>query len=123
VTPEQARAAVLALPGVAEAVHHGRPSFRHRNRILATVPGPGLLNVMVDESEARACVGQDPRAFSLVRWGERVAAVQVELEHVRARDLDELLEQARRRAARPRSGSRTPAGTPAVPTADRWTST
>jgi hypothetical protein len=124
VTPEQARAAVLVLPDVTEADHHGRPSFRVAGRILATVPGPGLLNVMVDESEARAAVAESPRAVSLVWWGRRVAAVQVELEHVRAGDLAELLEEGWRRAAarraRPRTAGEMPSGDDAT---DRRTTT
>ena len=70
-TPEQAAAALLARPGVREADHHGKPSFRNASRILATVPGPGLLNVIADEATARSAVADDPDAPSALSGGAR----------------------------------------------------
>ena len=109
-TPDQARAVLLALPGIAEADHHGKASYRDSRRIVATVPGPGLLNVMVDEAEARAAVASDPDVFALVRWGQRVAAVQVQLAAVGPVELVELVAVARSRSgvARPPRAASTP---------------
>ncbi len=63
-TEEQALA--LALPEVRGADHHGRPSFRPGTTVLATLRAPGILDVMVGESQARAAEGG---AVSLLWWG------------------------------------------------------
>jgi hypothetical protein len=112
-TLEQARAAALALPEAVEADHHGRPSFRVGGRIFATVPAPGRLNVMVDEDGVRSYVERDPRAYSEVWWGTRLAAVAVELALVEPAALRELLADAwERRAPARLSGRRSGAPPP-----------
>lgn len=95
-TPADARRIVLALPGISESDHHGKPSFRDNQRILASLPSPEVMNVMVDEVEARAAVASDPKVFALVWWGGRVSAVQVRLAQVAPEELVELVELARR---------------------------
>ncbi|MDP9379136.1 MAG: hypothetical protein M3Q29_03130 [Chloroflexota bacterium] len=35
--------------GALEQAHHGKPSFRVRRRIFATLPDDGHLNVMIEE--------------------------------------------------------------------------
>ena len=55
----QAVAAALALPGVTEADHHGRRSFRvGAGKVLATVWADDLLNVLVGEDLAHAVAAQ-----------------------------------------------------------------
>ncbi len=95
-TEEQVRALALALPEVTEADHHGRPSFRLGTAVLATLWAPGILNVVLGESEARAAVGG---AVSLLGWGKRLAGVQVDLGAADAAAVADLLEEAWTRRA------------------------
>ncbi|MFW3170340.1 hypothetical protein [Geodermatophilus sp. CPCC 206100] len=95
-TQDEVRALALALPGVTEADHHGRPSFRLGTAVLATVPDESALNVMVDESEARAAEGGPVR---LLWWGRRLSGVRIELAEADAGLVAELLEEAWRRRA------------------------
>ena len=95
---DTAAAAALALPGVTEADHHGRRSFRVAGtRVLATVPADGELNVLVGEDLARAVAGQP--GVDLLLWGATLSGVRVVLAEVAPALLDELLEDAWRRRA------------------------
>jgi hypothetical protein len=86
----QAATLALALPGVTEADHHGRRSFRvGAGKVLATVPADGVLNVMVGEDLARAVSAQP--GVELLWWGQRLSGVRVELAVVNAALLEELL--------------------------------
>jgi hypothetical protein len=96
VTEEQARALALALPEVTEADHHGRPSFRLGTAVLATLWAPGILNVMVGESEARAAEGG---AVALLWWGRRLSGVRVELAAADEATVADLLQEAWTRRA------------------------
>jgi hypothetical protein len=96
VTHDEVRALALALPGVTEADHHGRPSYRLGTAVLASVPDEQGLNVMVDESEARALEGG---ACTLLWWGEKLSGVRVDLALADAELVAELLEEAWRRRA------------------------
>ncbi len=95
-TEEQARALALALPEVTEADHHGRPSFRLGTAVLATLWAPGILNVMVGESEARAAEGG---AVALLWWGRRLSGVRVELAAADEATVADLLQEAWTRRA------------------------
>jgi hypothetical protein len=90
---ETAAAAALALPGVTEADHHGRRSFRvGGGKVLATVPADGVLNVMVGADLAQA-VSAHP-GLELLWWGKQLSGVRVELAGVDPVLLDELLHDA-----------------------------
>ena len=109
---ETAAAAALALPGVTEADHHGRRSFRVGGwKVLATVWGDGVLNVMVGEDLAHAASAQP--GVELLWWGKRLSGVRVELAGVDPALLEELLHDAwaqrapAARRARPGSPPRT----------------
>ncbi|WP_369257469.1 hypothetical protein [Geodermatophilus amargosae] len=93
---EQVRALALALPEVTETDHHGRPSFRLGTTVLATLWAPGILNVMLGESEARAAEGG---AVSLLWWGTRLSGVQVDLAAADDAVVADLLEEAWTRRA------------------------
>jgi hypothetical protein len=83
----------LALPGVTEADHHGRRSFRvGAGKILATVPADGVLNVMVGDDLAHAASAQP--GVELLWWGKQLSGVRVELTAVDPALLDELLQEA-----------------------------
>ena len=95
-TAEEARALALALPGAQERAHHGFPSFRTR-RIFATLPEPGLLRVMLDESGVREAVAEWDWC-SEVWWGRRLSAVAVALAPADPGVVAELLADAHARA-------------------------
>ncbi|PZA21251.1 MmcQ/YjbR family DNA-binding protein [Modestobacter versicolor] len=95
---DAAAAAALALPGVTEADHHGRRSFRvGGGKVLATVPADGVLNVLVGEDLAHAVSAQP--GVELLWWGQKLSGVRVELALVDAALLDELLQDAWARRA------------------------
>jgi hypothetical protein len=73
------RELALALPGAVEQDHHGRPSFRVRGRIFATLWSETTLNVMAPEELILAVVADAPGACSPRFWGRRLAAVQIDL--------------------------------------------
>ena len=93
----------LALPDAAEQDHHGRPSFRVKGRIFATLWDPEHMNVMVDEPGIRTAVEAHPEICAEVWWGKRLAAVRVDLRRASEELLGELLTDAWERK---RSGSR-----------------
>ena len=78
-TADRARALALALPGAVEQDHHGRPSFRVRGKIFATLWSPTELNVMAGDELIRTAVEDDPARCSAVYWGARLSAVRVDL--------------------------------------------
>ena len=94
ITPDQAAALALALPEAVQADHHGRPSFRVRGKIFATLPDPTHMNVMLDEPGIRTAVQAEPEACAERWWGKRLAAVQVDLERAGEPLLSELLADA-----------------------------
>jgi hypothetical protein len=95
---DQAVAAVLALPGVTEADHHGRRSFRvGAGKVLATVPADGVLNVMVGDDLAHAVSAQP--GVVLLWWGKKLSGVRVELAAVDPALLEELVQDAWARRA------------------------
>ena len=95
---DAAVALALALPGVTEADHHGRRSFRvGPGRVLATVPADGALNVMVGEDLAHAVSAQP--GIDLLWWVQRLSGLQVQLADVEPALLGELLQDAWARRA------------------------
>jgi hypothetical protein len=96
---EQARALALALPEAVEQDHHGRPSFRVRRRIFATLWDPEHMNVMVDHDGILTAVQASPNSCAEVWWGTRLAAVRVDLRLADADVLGELLRDAWERKA------------------------
>jgi hypothetical protein len=94
-----ARALALSLPGATERDHHGRPSFRVRGRIFATLWSPTALNVMLADDLIRAAVASEPGACVPRYWGARLAAVQVDLELADPELVRDLLQAAWSRRA------------------------
>ncbi|TFV51820.1 hypothetical protein [Blastococcus sp. TF02A-35] len=95
-TPAEVRALALALPEVTEGDHHGRNAFRLGTRVLATQWADDQLNVMLDEPTARAVEGGP---CSLLRWGEKLAGVRVDLSAATPELVGELLQEAWARRA------------------------
>jgi hypothetical protein len=91
---DDARRIALALPETVEQDHHGRPSFRVRKRIFATLWDPEHMNVMVDQPGILTAVAEHPEVCQEVYWGKRLAAVRVDLGRADENLLEELLEDA-----------------------------
>ena len=66
----------LALPGVVEADHHGRPSFRVDGKIFATLWESDRLNIMLDPDDGRPAGGPVRRGcLILADQGGRVTGM------------------------------------------------
>ena len=97
-TADDVRSLALALPEVVEAPHHDRTSFRVGGRIFATMPADGAsVNVLLDEEDALAAAGDE--GPELLRWGQKLVGVRVDLADADADMLAELLEDGWRRRA------------------------
>ena len=94
VSVDEARALALSLSDAVEQDHHGRPSFRVRGKIFATLWSEERMNVMVDEGGILTAVERAPEACEQVFWGKRLAAVGVHLPLVERELLAELLADA-----------------------------
>jgi SAM-dependent methyltransferase len=79
VSGDQVRGPALALPGVVEQDHHGRPSFRVAGRIFATLWDQQHLNVMLGEAGIRTVVEAWPGVCQEFWWGKRLGAAHVDL--------------------------------------------
>jgi hypothetical protein len=89
----------LALPETTEEDHFGRPSFRVRGRIFATLPDGEHINVMIDPLDVDGAVRHAPSACEPLLWGKEVRGVRVHA-HVATPELvAELLRAAWRRKA------------------------
>lgn len=93
------RALALARPETTEEDHFGRPSFRVRGRIFATVPDPEHLNVMIDPIDVDGVVNEDPAACEPVTWGKQLRGVRVRLRVADPDLVRDLLAAAWRRKA------------------------
>jgi len=93
------RALALAWPETTEEDHFGRPSFRVRGRIFATVPDPEHLNVMIDPIDVDGVVQEDPAACEPLMWGKQLRGVRVKLRIVEPGLVRDLLAAAWRRKA------------------------
>jgi hypothetical protein len=102
VSIEEARRLALSLPETVEQDHHGRPSFRVRGRIFATLWDEGHMNVMLDEPGILTAVQSDPEVCSEVWWGKRLSAVRVTLAAIDPNLLADLLADAHEGKSRTR---------------------
>ena len=98
----EARALALALDGAVEADHHGKPSFRVDQKIFATLWDAEHMNVMLDHDGILTAVQAHPESCAERWWGQRLAAVSVDLRTVPRELLGELLADAWERRAAPR---------------------
>jgi hypothetical protein len=97
---ERIRRFALSLPGATEEPHFDMPSFRVRGKIFATVPPDGrYLHVFVDEGESRAAAVEDPAAFELLLWGQRLRGVRVRITAAPDDRVMELIEESWRSRA------------------------
>jgi hypothetical protein len=95
----QVRKLALALPEAVEQDHFGRPSFRVRGRIFATVPDAEHLNVMLDAFDVDGVLRKFPSSCEELWWGKKLSGVRVELRAATPELMRELLAAAWRRKA------------------------
>ena len=97
---DQIRRFALSLPGATEEPHFEMSSFRVRGKIFATVPPDAdYLHVFVDEEESRAAAAEDPTAFGLLLWGQRLRGLRVRIDAAPDGRVQELIEESWRRKA------------------------
>jgi hypothetical protein len=97
---ESAREFALSLPGATEEPHFDMASFRVRGKIFATAPPDQCyLHAFVDETEVHACVAEAPEAFAVLRWGQRIRGLRIDLAAASAARVEELLVESWRRKA------------------------
>ncbi len=97
---ERIRRFALSLPGATEEPHFDMSSFRVRGKIFATLPPDGrYLQVFVDEGESRAAAAEDPAAFELLLWGQRLRGVRVQITAAPDDRVMELIEESWRSRA------------------------
>lgn len=95
------RELALALPEAEEHDHFGRPSFRVRGKIFATLwPAENRAMVKLDREGQRELIRENPNAISAVpgTWGER-GCTFISLGQVSREDMTDLLKTAWTRAA------------------------
>ena len=91
-TAAEIRRTALALEGVIEIDHFGRPSFRTKKRIFAVVRPDGLYLHLPDERK-EFLFEADPKTFVKFMWGKK-ANVIVDLKRIGKRELDALIREA-----------------------------
>jgi hypothetical protein len=96
-TPADVRKIALALDGVAEVDHWGRPSWRTTKRIFAVMRPDGLYLHLPDERK-EFLFAADPKTFVKYMWG-KTANVIVQLDKVSMRELKALIREAWERCA------------------------
>jgi hypothetical protein len=96
-TPNDVRKIALALEGVAEVDHWGRPSWRTKKRIFAVMRPDGLYLNLPDERK-EFLFAADPKTFVKFMWG-KTANVIVQLPRVSKKELDALIREAWEHAA------------------------
>src|SRR5215467_10024952 len=86
------RKIALALDGVSEIDHFGRPAFRTKKRIFAVIRPDGLYLHLPDERK-EFLFEADPKAFVKYMWG-KTANVIVQPDRVSSKELAALLGEA-----------------------------
>lgn len=86
------RKIALALDGVTEVDHFGRPSFRTKKRIFAVVRPDGLY-LHLPEERKEFLFEADPKTFVRFMWGKK-SNVIVNLSRISKRELERLIREA-----------------------------
>ena len=96
---DDVRAFALALPGVSEEDHHGRPSFRVAKKIFATLPDDGHVNIMLAPNDTVVALASGHAGVEALHWGKQLVGVSAAFGSVDPEPLRDLLETAWRRRA------------------------
>jgi len=91
-TPSDVRKIALALDGVTEVDHFGRPSFRTKKRIFAVMRPDGLY-LNLDEERKEFLFEANPKVFVKYMWG-KTANVIVQIDRISKRELEALIREA-----------------------------
>jgi len=91
-TPADVRKLALALDGVTEVDHWGRPSWRTKKRIFAVMRPDGLW-INVPEERKEFLLEADPKTFVKYMWGKR-SNVIVQIDRISKAELEALLREA-----------------------------
>jgi hypothetical protein len=86
------RKIALALDGVVEVDHFGRPSYRTKTRIFAVMRPDGLY-LNLDDERKEFLFAADPKIFVKYMWGKR-ANVIVQIERIGKVELAALIREA-----------------------------
>lgn len=91
---DDVRRLAFSLPGTVELPHHGFPSFRVENKIIATLPSSEQLNVMLEADEIDTAVHTPAAASEELYWGKRLCGVRVDLSCAHPEAVQVLLTEA-----------------------------
>src|SRR5882672_7381793 len=91
-TPAEVKRIALALEGVTEVDHFGRPSYRTKKRIFAVMRPDGLF-VHLPQERKEFLFEADPKAFVKFMWGAR-SNVIVQIDRIEKRELEALIREA-----------------------------
>ncbi|BBD39678.1 hypothetical protein Amn_45580 [Aminobacter sp. Y103A] len=72
-TPEDVRRIALQLPGASEKSHFGKPDFRVRDRVFATLPEDGDAVIKLSRDQQEMMCGAEAAVFCPVDggWGKQ----------------------------------------------------
>jgi len=90
------RRAALAMPEAEERQHHGRPDFRVRNKIFATLDAGeqcGVVKLPADEQAAVLASSPDAYSPAVGAWG-RSGWTEIHLAAAEATEVTELITEA-----------------------------
>jgi hypothetical protein len=96
-TPADVRRKALALDGVSEIDHWGRPAFRTKKRIFAVMRPDGLF-LHLPEERKQFLFEAAPDVFVKFMWG-KTANVTVQIARVSKKELEALIFEAWQHAA------------------------
>ena len=91
-TPADVRKTALALEGVSEVDHFGRPSYRTKARIFAVMRPDGLY-LNLPEERKEFLFAADPKVFVKLMWGKR-ANVIAQIAKISKTELTALIREA-----------------------------
>jgi hypothetical protein len=94
VSADEVRALALAFEDAVEQGHHGRPSFRVKGKIFATLWTDEQLNVMLPGDRIEQIAADESERTEPVHWGKRLAAIRVHLPLADAALVEALLAEA-----------------------------
>lgn len=110
-TANDVRKTVMALDGVREVDHFGRPSWRTKKRIFAVMRPDGLY-LNLDEARKEFLFEAAPDVFVKYMWG-KTANVIVQIDRISKRELEALIREAwQRNAPAPKKASAKRAAAP-----------
>ena len=91
-TPADVKKIALALDGVTEVDHWGRPAYRTKKRIFAVMRPDGLY-LNLDEERKEFLFEADPKVFVKYMWG-KTANVIVQISKIGKTEMAALIREA-----------------------------